>query len=70
MKADELLIHCPRCRRWPMPIAAVDSPFGRKRHIRFVCMCGHELAQEIVPRPRRFEGEARHRFLNRVREEP
>lgn len=65
MKVEELLIGCPRCRRWPMAIAAVDRPsiYSGKRHIRFVCTCGLELAQQIVSRFRPSEEEVRHRSL-------
>ena len=41
MNADEILIRCQKCGRWPMSVGAVTS-LWRLREIKFVCVCGNE----------------------------
>jgi predicted RNA-binding Zn-ribbon protein involved in translation (DUF1610 family) len=49
LKAEDLLLKCPKCGEWPMVANERTSLFSRKRVIQFVCIhCGH---REINPEP-------------------
>ena len=50
MKAEDLLVACPKCGEWPMVTNERNALWFGKRTVQFVCIyCGHRETSSGAP---------------------